>query len=430
MRTHYTTEVVPGKTARVAGWVHEVRDIGKLVFVVLRDSRGMIQIIGKKGETPDKVFGAMGKLGKEHIISVEGMVAKNERAKKVEIQAKKLDVLTAPEADMPIDVTGKTPAELDTRLDYRYLDFRNPKVAAIFKIRAEVCKAARAFFDANGFTELNCPKIIGSGSEGGADIFEVKYYDKKAFLIQSPQLHKQAGIAGFDRVYDIGPVWRAEKSHTTRHVAEFWGIDAEMAFVDQKQMMEIQEGLIVHIFKQVGKECKKELETLGKKLEVPKTPFKRMPYDEALKRVNKLGHKVKWGEDLPRPAEGALCASMDRPFFLIGFPWAAGTSFYYDTDSKNPKASKKVDLMLHGENGVEISSGGQRQHDINELRKRIKAAGITEKSLGWYLEMYRCGLPPHSGFGLGLERILRGMLQIEHVTELVPFPRTPERLVP
>ncbi len=427
----YTSQVKPGEKALLAGWVHETRDLGKMVFIVLRDREGLLQITAKKGVVRDDILEQAKKLRKEAVISVEGSVVENPKAPGgVELIPERIVVYATPQKEVPIDVTGKVKADIDTRLDYRYVDIKKPEVAAIFKIRSEVINAARDWFQSHGFYEVNCPRIIGTGSEGGAALFPLVYYGKEAFLIQSPQLHKQAATLSLERVYDIGPIWRAEKSHTTRHLAEFFGIDAEIAFIDKNELMDIQEALISYIYERVSEKCKRELELIDRKVEPPKRPFHRLDYREAIERVQEMGHQVEYGEDLPTPAERDLCKSMDRPFFIIDFPWSAGTAFYYATHPEDPERSQKIDLLLPGECGVEISSGGQREHDVDKLKERIVKAGLDPQKLGWYLHMYELGMPPHAGFGMGINRILRGMLQIERVQELVMFPRTPERLNP
>jgi len=294
-RTHYSgeiTEELNGRHVKVAGWVHEVKDLGGIKFLWLRDRMGIVQVTAPKKKVSQEIFKLIPKLNAEDVIAVEGTVNFTPKAKLgFEILPEKLEILGRAETPLPLDPTGKVKAELDTRLDNRFMDVRRPEVMAIFKIRSSVFRAIRDFFDREGFVEIHTPKIIATATEGGTELFPMKYFERDAFLAQSPQLYKQMMMAsGLDRVYEIAPIFRAEEHNTTRHLNEAWSVDAEMAFIESEgEVMGLLERLVAHTINYVREHNAKELETLNFELEKPKLPFPRLSYDEALEILADLG---------------------------------------------------------------------------------------------------------------------------------------------
>jgi len=323
----------------------------------------------------------------------------------------------------------KVESELETRLDNRFIDLRKQEIQAIFKIRNKIFAAVHEYLRSQNFIEVHTPNIIASSSEGGTDVFKLKYFEKNAFLAQSPQLYKQMLMAtGLDRVYEIAWYFRAEEHNTRRHLNESTAVDLEMAFINNEEdVMKILEGLVHNMWKKAG-ECKEELDVLGKKIVVPKLPFKRVIYDEAIKKLNKNGSKIKWGEDLGTEEEKLLGEIMKKEgynfYFITKYPIEA-KPFY--TMPEGDKYSRGFDLACRG---VEIASGSQRIHDVELLKKRLKACDLNPKDFESYLKAFRYGMPPHGGFGFGIERFLMELLDIKNIRECILFPRDRTRLTP
>jgi len=313
-----SSEVTPdmdGKAVTVAGWVYEKRDLGGIKFIVLRDRGGFIQITAIKKEADPELFKVMTKYPAESVIKVQGKVQASKQAPSgVEILPSKIELLSESVSPLPLDPTWKTPAELDTRLDNRLLDFRRPEITSIFKIRAVLMEAMREYMRSQQFTEVTMPNIVKAGAEGGALLFPVAYFDKEAFLTQSAQLYKQyLCCTNFERVFSICPSFRAEPSHTTRHISEFWQLDLEMAFVeDEEDVMKVTEGVFEYGVRKVAENCKNELEILKLKPIVPKLPFPRITYKEVLEILNKEGIEIKQGDDIPDYGEKKLGEIMKK----------------------------------------------------------------------------------------------------------------------
>jgi len=432
MRTHYSNDVGPsldGKSVTVAGWVHEIRDLGKLKFLVLRDRGGFVQICAKDGTTSQEILDAVKALSKESAIMVEGVVKANPKAPQgVEISPKKLTLIAASASPLPLDVTGKVDADLDTRLNNRFMDVRKPEVMAIFKIRAKVQEAYREYFTKRGFTEINPPSIIAAASEGGTNLFPITYFEKEAFLCQSPQLYKQMMMStGLDKVFIAMPVFRAEPHATPRHLNEIYMLDMEMAFIkDEEDVMVELEGVVHYMIEKVVKDCPKELETLKRKVEIPTLPFKRMTYDEVLETLSANGINLKWGEDIPPEGERKLNELINAPFFITRWPTAI-RAFYSRPIDDNPKICSAFDLDYMG---LELSSGAQRIHDHDQLVEALKARGLDPENFEFYLKAFLYGMPPHGGFGLGVERIVTSICGLNNVRECVLWPRDRNRIEP
>ncbi len=418
-----------GKEVTLCGWVHEVRDLGGLVFVVLRDREGFIQITLPKKKVDAETFEIAKKVRRESVIRVVGVVKKEPKAPGgYEVIPTKIEVLNEADAPLPLEVTEKVPAELDTRLDHRYMDLRKPKIQAIFRIRHQVMQSVRNFLCEEGFIEVHTPKIVSTATEGGTELFPISYFEKEAFLNQSPQLYKQVLMgAGFERVFEIGPIFRAEEHNTVRHLNEAISIDIEMSFTDHKGVMDVLERLIARVYEDVAENCQKFLDWLNVKLEIPEVPFERLKYDEALEIARRKGEDIPWGEDLSTPALKAIGEEMEgKHYFIVDWPTET-KPFYAMPYEDKPELCKSFDLM---KGALELASGAQRIHKYDLLVERIKQCGLNPESFGFYLEAFRYGMPPHAGWGLGAERLLMSMLGLKNIREAVLFPRDRHRLTP
>ncbi len=433
MRSHYSGEITgefDGEKVILSGWVHEIRDMGKLKFLILRDRAGFIQVTAKKGVTDDSILSMIAGLSKESVIVVEGIVSSNKIAPNgVEIKPGQLEVISRAASPLPLDVTQKVDADMDTRLNNRFMDLRKPRISKIFWLRSEVIWAGRDFLRKAGFVEINTPKIIASASEGGTELFPISYFDKEAFLVQSPQLYKQMMMAsGLDRVCELTTYFRAEEHDTRRHLNEVTAFDCEIAFIkDESDVMDMLEGLVLSMMRKVG-ECSNELDILGDELTVPKK-IDRLTYDEVLKLLGSNGKKIPWGDDLDTESEKLLGNLMHKEYdselyFITGFPLESKP--FYTMPSVDEKYSRAFDL---GYKGVEISSGGQRIHDPDLLVERIKHLGLNPGDFEFYLQAFRYGMPPHGGYGLGMDRIMMQLLNLP-IREVVLFPRDRHRLTP
>ncbi len=436
-RTHYSsqiTEELNGQRVKVAGWVWEIKDLGGIKFLWIRDREGIVQVTAPKKKVDPEIFKLIPKLNSEDVIAVEGVVNFTPKAKLgFEILPEKIEILSRSESPLPLDPTGKVKAELDTRLDNRFMDLRRPEVMAIFRIRSNVFKAVRDFFHSQGFIEIHTPKIIATATEGGTELFPMKYFEKDAFLAQSPQLYKQIMMAtGLDRVYEIAPIFRAEEHNTTRHLNEAWSIDAEMAFIEnEEEVMEVLENLVAHAINYVREHNEKELKILDFELEEPKLPFPRVTYDRALEILADLGKEIPWGEDIDTEGERLLGKYMleneGAPlYFIYRYPSEAKPFYIMKYDDK-PEISRAFDLEYRG---VEITSGGQREHRVDVLTEQIREKGLNPASFEFYLKAFRYGMPPHGGFGLGAERLIKQMLDLNNIREVILFPRDRRRLTP
>lgn len=374
------------------------------------------------------MFSQIKKLGAEDVIAVKGKVIANEKAPNgFEILPLELEVINTAKRPLPLDPAEKVPAELDTRLENRFLDLRRPKVQAIFKIRSEMLKSVRNTLYNEGFIEVNTPKLVASCTEGGTELFPISYFEREAFLGQSPQLYKQMLMAtGLDRVFEIAPIFRAEEHNTRRHLNEATSIDIEMAFADDKDAMDILEKVVYNAFVDVYENRKKEIETLGIEFELPPEKFDRITYDEAIDIANAKGVEISWGEDLSREAEKAIGEEMEGLYFITDWP-SEIRPFYTMPDEKNPNICKAFDLMYKD---LEISSGAQRIHLYDLLVENIKKKGLNPDGFTYYLEAFKYGMPPHAGWGLGADRFTMVLTQQENIRECVLFPRDRQRLTP
>lgn len=430
-RTHFSDEIkaeMDGKEIIVTGWVNSIRKLGKLVFVILRDREGMIQIVIPKQKVSEEVFDIGKSLGREDVIGVKGKVVANEKAPAgYEIIPTEIRVLNRAESPLPLDPSEKVPADIDTRLDNRFLDLRRPKIQALFKLRSEMLRSVRNTLYDEGFIEVNTPKLVASATEGGTELFPISYFEREAFLGQSPQLYKQMLMAaGLDRVFEIGPIFRAEEHNTRRHLNEAISIDCEMSFSDDGDAIATLESVVHNTLLHLNEHCKKELDVIGVDLNIQEIPFPRLEYDEVVDIVNSKGVEMEWGEDLSRAAEKALGEYMDGFYFITHWPIEI-RPFYTLPNEEDPRLCKAFDLMY---NDLEISSGAQRNHIYDLLIEGIKRMGLNPENFGSYLEAFKYGMPPHAGWGLGADRFMMVIGAQENIRECVLFPRDRQRLTP
>jgi aspartyl-tRNA synthetase len=438
LRTHYTTQIDPGKIGddkvALAGWVHEVRDLGGICFVVLRDRQGRAQVTLVKKKIDRELFNFARKLIRESVISVRGSIKPEEKAPNgYELIPDEIELLNEAESPLPLDTTGKVDAELDTRLDSRFIDLRRSRTNAIFRIRHEVLHAVRNYLANDGFLETSSPKVVATATEGGTALFPITYFDREAFLNQSPQLFKQILMSGgMDRVFEIGPIFRAEEHDTRRHLNEATSIDIEASFVDHFDVMEILENMVEYVYTRVIENVPDALEVLGIELKVPKTPFLKLTYQEAIEIVNSHGEEeLKWGDDLSTLSEHTIGEHVfqetgEEHYFIIDWPTEI-KPFYAMPYEEKPEFSKSFDMMHRT---MELSSGAQRIHVPEMLKNRIADQGLDPEGFDFYLRAFSYGMPPHSGWGLGCERFVMTMLGVENIRDVVLFPRDRRRLSP
>ena len=431
MRTHYTSEITSedaGEEVVLAGWLHEVRDLGGILFLLLRDRDGIAQITMVTKKTDPELVNKARKIPRESVIVVRGSVKAEPKAPNgYEIIPTHIDVLSKAESPLPLDPTGKVGADLDTRLDVRFMDTRSPRTFSIFAVRHHVMLATREFLTEKGFIEIATPKIVAAATEGGTALFPLSYFDREAFLNQSPQLFKQMMMAGgFDRVFEIGPIFRAEEHDTTRHLNEATSIDIEQSFVTHHDVMGLLEELVAYVYERVSERCERNLRTLDIELDIPKTPFVRITYDEAIEIARDVEPSLEWGEDLTTAAEKRVGEEIGEHYFIVDWPTSI-KPYYSMPYGDKPEICKSFDLM-HPK--MELASGAQRIHEYGLLKKRIEEQGLNPDSFGFYLQAFKYGMPPHAGWGMGVERLLMTMLDLKNIRECILFPRDRKRVAP
>lgn len=430
-RTHYSDEVTPdmaGETVQITGWVHEIRDLGGIVFVLIRDKNGITQLTAPSKKLSEEMMEQVRAARKETIVSVTGTVQESPKAPNgVEIIPDNLDIINVSQLPLPLDTTEKVDAEMDTRLDSRFMDLRKHDVSAIFKIKSQMLHTTRNFFYDHDFTEITTPKLVASATEGGTELFPITYFEKEAFLGQSPQLYKQMMMGtGLDRVFEIGQIFRAEEHDTLRHLNEALSIDAEMSFKSQQDAMDLLESLIKTILADISDKCSSELEDLEHPLDVPDEPFPVVPYDRVIDIVNSHDVEMNYGEDLNRAAEKVLGEEMGSYYFITEWP-SAIKPFYVMPMVDEPEKSTAFDLMYRD---LELSSGSQRVHDYGILYNQLEAKDLNPDSFEKYLEAFKYGMPPHSGWGMGADRLTMVLTGVKNIRETVLFPRDRRRLTP
>ena len=428
MRTHYISELdagMAGKEVVLAGWAHEVRDTAKVVFLLLRDTTGVVQVVGKKGETDARLIKAM-TVPKESVLLVKGTVKANKEARKgFEIVPKSIENLNPLSVQIPFEVTGKVPADMDVRLNYRYIDLRRAQTSAIFKIESTVLNTFTSFFASRGFVQIRTPSIISEASEGGSDLFSVEYFDRRGYLAQSPQLYKQlAIIGGLDKVVMVVPVFRAEKSNTVYHLTEVTQMDIEMAFADADDAIKQLLDSFTAMLKAVKEKNMQELGSLGVKLDIPKV--KTVTYTEVIDKLKANGYPIEFGHDFSKEHERGVSDIFGNAVVVKDYP-AAVRAFYSMPKKDNPELTESYDLIY---NGYEISSGAKRAHIPEILIKSLKKKGLDPRGFEFYINAFRCGAPPHAGWSIGLERFVMSMLGLQNIREAALFPRDRKRITP
>ncbi|MDD5749327.1 MAG: asparagine--tRNA ligase [Patescibacteria group bacterium] len=416
-----------GQEVEISAWVANHRSSGKIAFWHLRDGTGFVQAIVNESELSAEKASESKKISLESSVKVRGLVSKHPKKDEYEIQVKDFEFYQIAD-EYPI---GKKEHGVDFLLDNRHLWLRSSRQWAVQRIRNTLIQATYRYMDENNFIKIDSPILTPSACEGTTELFEIDYFDTKAYLSQSGQLYIEAAIFAHNRVYDFGPVFRAEKSKTRRHLTEFWMMDAEMAFVDLEQNLQIQEELIRFMIKLVLEKNQNELAILErdiKPLENISKPFYKMNHSEAIKKLQALGSDIKDGEDLGGDDETMLTKQFDNPIFITNYP-AKIKAFYMKRNASDQNLAECADLLAPEGYG-EIIGGSQREDDYQVLLDRIKEHKLPQKDFEWYLDLRKYGSVPHGGFGFGLERIVGWVCGLEHVRETIPFPRTIYRLRP
>jgi asparaginyl-tRNA synthetase len=417
-----------GRVVQLRGWVQTTRAHGKVAFVVMRDGSGLLQCVIVQKQVKPEAWSLATQLTQESSINVTGEVRADARAPGGhELTVLDLQLL-GPSPDFPIQ-----PKEhgVDFLLDHRHLWLRSSQQHAILRVRSELESAIHDFFYQRRFVRVDTPIITGAIGEGGAGLFEIDYFEQKAYLAQTGQLYAEAAAAAFGKVYCFGPTFRAEKSKTRRHLTEFWMLEPEVAWNDSDDNMRLQEDLVTYLVERALERCRDELNTLEREtasLERVLPPFPRVEYSDAVRTLQQKGNTIEWGQDLGAPDETAIAEEHDRPVFVINYPKEA-KAFYMKENPADPRTVLCDDLIAP-EGFGEIIGGSQREDDYDKLVQRIREHGLPESSYQWYLELRRFGTFPHSGFGLGLERTVAWICGRPHIRECVPFPRMLNRLYP
>ncbi|MDP6907610.1 MAG: asparagine--tRNA ligase [Candidatus Marinimicrobia bacterium] len=416
-----------GKEVQVNGWVYNIRSIGKIWFVIVRDGTGYVQCVVSKNDVSENIFSLENTLTQESSLKIKGTVQADNRSDSgVEILVTDIDVVHVSE-EYPIALKEHGVSFL---MDNRHLWLRSKKQFAIMKVRQNIIKSIRDFFDNRDFVLIDSPMFTGNAVEGTTTLFETDYFNRSAYLTQSGQLYQEAGAMAFGKTYCFGPCFRAEKSKTRKHLTEFWMVEPEMAFCDLKENMDLIEEFITYIVTQSLKNCKDELKILERDisfLEKVKSPFPRITYDEAAKILNDNGQKFEYGSDFGAPDEELIASQYDSPVMIHS--WPHKTKAFYMKRDESDKLALGVDVIAPEGYG-EIVGGGQREDDHDTLVKRIENHGLPLSAFKWYLDLRKYGSVPHSGFGLGLERTVSWICGIDHVRQTIPFPRTMGRLEP
>ncbi len=428
-RTHYTDEVKPdddGKEVTLFGWVQEVRDLGGIRFIILQDREGTIQITVLRKKASSEVVSKSDLLQKRYSIGVKGTAKKTQMTPRgIEVIPNEIRIFNTAD-QLPIDICGRTPANLEVCLDARALDLSLEKNIAIFKIQHSAVEAVRSFLFERGFLEVHTPRIIASATEGGAALFQLDYFERKAYLAQSPQLYKEELVMSFEKVFEIGPFFRAEESHTRRHLSEFVSIDIEEAFATQEDVMQLLERLVQHVCRTVAEKHQKEFSILKYGLKVPEIPFKRLTYSQVLDELKGEGIGIPWGEDIPTLAYRTIGKLHPYLYFIVDWPTET-KAFYIKPRDDKPKISEGFDLMWRW---VELSSGGTRIASKELLIKRLEEKGLNPESFKHHLQTFDYGMPPHAGWAIGLERFTMMLTGRKNIREVTLYPRDKFRLTP
>lgn len=411
-----------GQNLTLVGWLEDFRDMGKIGFISARDMTGNFQ-----GVLTGGLLDAFREVSRQSVIMVKGTVQETRAQNfQVEVKVEKVEVMSRAINPLPIDPTGRVRSSMDKRLDSRALDLRNSKISNIFRIRSYVLNLVRNFLYSRMFVEVNTPKIIGSATEGGADLFGFEYFSKKAYLAQSPQLYKEQLTLGLERVFEISPYFRAEPSHTVRHLSEFVSVDLEAAFLDYGNIMDIVQDLVISTINDLFVHHNKEMTHFENKQEIMVDKIPRITYQKCLEDLRSLGEKIEFGIDLSDPALKKLGEIYPRFYFIIDWP-SKLKPFYILEHEKKPELSKSFDLQY---GYLEIVSGGTREHNSEKLRNKLLEKGLDPNSFSDHLQTFEWGMPPHSGCGIGFDRFMMILTNSTNIREVVLYPRDTERLSP
>ena len=434
-KSHYSSEINPsleGKSVIIMGWISSIRDHGNIQFIMLRDKDGDTQIIAKKGQCPDLVYEQVLQLKEHTSLGVNGKVISQRKAPNgIEIIPLELKVFSIPIQAPPFMVQNRNPAGIDTRLDFRAIDLRRKYLQDIFIIRNNILKYIRNFLSNEKFIEVNTPKIIATASEGGTALFPIFYYEREAFLAQSPQIYKEQLTMAFEKVFEIGPIFRAEPSRTNRHLSEATSIDIESAFVDYNDIMVLLEKMIQFIIKSLSEDDNSknspELD-IDQKINDNNKPFPRLKYSELIERFRNIGEKVRWGDDIsPQLIKKLDDDRLNNNFYFITDWPTAAKPFYVKENQDDSKICESFDLMY---GSLEISSGSTRISNKEILIDRMKKKGLNLNSFDYHLRIFSYGVPPHAGCGIGLERLLMTLTKIDNIRDAILYPRDIDRLAP
>jgi len=414
------------------GWVQDIRNLGGISFVVLRDRYGTVQITLPKKKIEPELFEGLTTLSRESVISVTGEVKASAQTELgLEIIPSSFTLYSEAAVPLPMGVIDKVNTEMDTRLNNRFIDLRKPEIRAVFELKSLMLELLNEVMTKNGFVQVSTPKLAESGAEGGATLFKVDYFGRPAYLAQSPQLYKQMLMStGLDRIYEIGPAFRAEHSNTNRHVTEFISFDGEMSWISsQSDTMEMIEKVIDHVLKGLKEKGKDMLKILGKDVNVPSVPYPVLTYSECIEMLTKAGMDIKDGDDLGTEGEKLIGDIMSEKgndlYWIAEYPELEKP--FYIMEKEGTRFSYSFDLDYKGQ---EISSGGQREHRYEKLKERMKKKGLDPESFDFYLNAFKYGMPPHGGWGIGIERLLVKMLDLQNIREAILFPRDMSRLSP
>jgi len=429
-RTFYSSNISPsmdGQEVTLFGWVQEVRDLGGIRFIIVQDREGTLQITIPKKKVPPEVVSKSDGLQKRFSIGVKGTIKKTTMTPRgIEIIPREIRVFNVASEQLPLDIAGKTPANIEARLDARALDLSLEQNASAFKIQHVALAAIRDFLFSKSFLEVHTPRIIASATEGGAELFEVDYFGRKAYLAQSPQLYKEQLTMSLEKIFEVGPFFRAELSHTRRHLSEFVSVDIEEAFSSAEDVMRLLEQVIQFTCKAVQEKCSKELAALKYRATVPDIPFKRFTYDEVLASLKDEGVTIPWGEDISTEAFRVLGKNRGYYYFITDWP-THSKAFYIKPKDSKPELCEGFDLMWRW---IELVSGGTRISDKTQLIERMKEKALNPESFKYHLQAFDYGMPPHAGWAIGLERLTMVLTGKKNIREVAFYPRDRMRLTP
>lgn len=411
------------------GWVSSIRDHGNILFIMIRDRYGDVQVIAKKSECTDEVLEQIRQIKEHTTLAVRGTIRSQGKAPSgAEVIPLELKVFSISKKAAPFMVQDKTSVGIDTRLDLRALDLRRNVLQSIFHIRHATLDAIREILVRQGFIEVNTPKMISTATEGGAALFPIFYYDREAFLAQSPQLYKEQLTMAFENVFEIGPIFRAEPSRTNRHLSEAISIDVEKAFVDYTDMMALLERIILHIIASIKEKKKNDLQYLDLQLPSFELPFPKFSYSTIIDQLQSIGERIRWGDDLsPQMMKNLSDERLNGFYFITDWPTSIKPFYVKPKYIERQEISESFDLMY---GSLELSSGSTRINRKDELLQRMKMQGLNTQAFDYHLRLFDYGVPPHAGFGVGLERLLMAITKIENIRDLTLYPRDIDRLVP